>query len=862
MSIITASIPVPTTGEGALVDVSTMVGPKTVVFSGQFQGIYELLGSHDDSHFVPILQFDAGGVEGVGQTISGSFKSMRLRAATPATSPGSGVTCEVSAVAGVGQNYFAQVASLAAGAAPGLTPVIDLAPLYPPTGPEEDICFLCEGGLQGQLVVLGSLDGVYFCPVGSYRRDRVPEGAPISAEFSVLPSPDKVRYVRLSLDGTAADTITVTVGGRVLPTVVTPPVVAAWWPLDEIAYFFLDGDNGSDANVGYIVAPAGTVFTPAQAAAVAIKTTDRLEEIIPPCGAGRRYVILAKPRAGRAMYDAAVPGDGVGSFRRDLRSGYSQEIMRGSDLTNSPADRAQLGMVTAFGPFTVASVAPGPNGWKITLTAPVGIPPNTLGKYRMRTISLAGTQYAACRWGDIAVVPNPNVIYTRVNSFGPLAPGDTLWLEEPGVRIYNYVEGVLDSVLPAGLVQSPRLQLAGVEVGNNDTGIDGIVRLGANTPGEFGTTSAPPVYCCVRSDTAIVVGSMKACGQFYDETGYLALTAGMGVDFTGGITSSPAVDSFEAVDSYLDNSTTLTASYISILNSLVLLCYVIRGEKGIQLTNIDYEQIFVQPRSLCTIEIVRWIPSIHTLIGIMVLPDAGSLASIRIRNARIFYGPEPALPGITLYYGQYTVLLDLDTSLTLGTGVMVRHDANSGAPQTLVTYASLAVTGFEVEGAQKVICTRSGLGYPSNVLPCPRGIVMQMVDGVAGTAHPVGLVATAPAATPARFDLALSDDSANMRVIGATLTNLVQGDGSAPDGWAVVGYDGLMVLRQEVGSTNPVSGDNLYLSEVDAGHVSKDPPDISTSYMRLGRASPIGPNATTSGVVVPTAWEPEQPVIS
>ena len=135
---------------------------------------------------------------------------------------------------------------------------------------------------------------------------------------------------------------------------------------------------------------------------------------------------------------------------------------------------------------------------------------------------------------------------------------------------------------------------------------------------------------------------------------------------------------------------------------------------------------------------------------------------------------------------------------------------------------------------------------------------MRMVDGVLGTAYPVGLVVTAPAATPARFDLAISDDEAHMRVVGALLTNVVQGSIETPGGWAVVGYDGIMVLRQEVGSTNPTSGDGLYLSAAQAGYVSKTPPVVPN--MRLGRASPIGPNTTGAGVVVPTAWEPELPV--
>lgn len=143
--IATYIVPVPTSGEGALVDVSALVGPKTVVLTGRFRGIYDLLASHDDSHFVPVLQFDAGGVEGVRQTVSGSFKSLRLRATLPETTPLGAVTCEVSGVESAGNNHFTTLASLAAGFT-GETTIVDLAPLFPRPGRDRQ-----GGGLSRRL---------------------------------------------------------------------------------------------------------------------------------------------------------------------------------------------------------------------------------------------------------------------------------------------------------------------------------------------------------------------------------------------------------------------------------------------------------------------------------------------------------------------------------------------------------------------------------------------------------------------------------------------------------------------------------------------------------------------------------------
>lgn len=214
MSILQVSIPVPTSGDGASASVADLVGPKTVQLAGNFRGTYDLLGSHDDVKYVGVLSFDSGtasGVEGLKQTITGSFKSFKLRA-VDAVALGT-VTCTVSGVSGVGENHFAQVASLLPGHQ-GLSAIVDTAALFPPTGLEEDVCFICCGGFRGQVVVLGSMDGVRFNPVGSFKVDVVPEGSPVVFEFAPLSTVDKVRYLRVSASEVLSTT-TITVGGRI-----------------------------------------------------------------------------------------------------------------------------------------------------------------------------------------------------------------------------------------------------------------------------------------------------------------------------------------------------------------------------------------------------------------------------------------------------------------------------------------------------------------------------------------------------------------------------------------------------------------------------------------------------------------------
>ena len=205
------NVPVPISGDGPAVDVSALVGPKTVQLSGTYEGYYDLLGSQDGQTFVPVASFNADGPEGIKQTIPGAFSSVRLRSGAVAAV---GVVCEVSGVAGAGQNGFGVIATLGGGFT-GLTPPVDTSTFIPPTGSEEDTCFLCRGSFTGPITVLGSSDGVEFNPLGAWNPGRLPQGAPPIVELAPLTTKAKVRYVRLLVSGVVTGVVTVTMGGRV-----------------------------------------------------------------------------------------------------------------------------------------------------------------------------------------------------------------------------------------------------------------------------------------------------------------------------------------------------------------------------------------------------------------------------------------------------------------------------------------------------------------------------------------------------------------------------------------------------------------------------------------------------------------------
>jgi hypothetical protein len=219
MPIATYNVNVPPSGDGALVDISVIVGAKTVVLTGFFTGSYTLLASHDNGEFVPVLLFNAGGQESIKQTLSSAYKSVRLRSNAGAV-PASSVTCSISGVAKPGENLFADLVTFLPGG-PTQSAIIDTATLFPPTGLEQEINIICAGSLVGDISVEGSLNGSDFNTLGIFQGSppqRPLVGLPQVLEFSPLVTPDKVRYLRITLAGQVSSPASLTIGGRIPAT--------------------------------------------------------------------------------------------------------------------------------------------------------------------------------------------------------------------------------------------------------------------------------------------------------------------------------------------------------------------------------------------------------------------------------------------------------------------------------------------------------------------------------------------------------------------------------------------------------------------------------------------------------------------
>lgn len=505
------------------------------------------------------------------------------------------------------------------------------------------------------------------------------------------------------------------------------PSIASW---PDTRYVFLDGDSGNDANIGFIDAPAGTIFTPAQAAAVAVRTTHRLEELRPLDGAGRKVVTLIKPRAGRVCYDHFVVGDGLGRDNRHLLHGYSAIITRGSDLTNSLVDRAQLGMVPAVtgplpnGYFTIASLTPGVSGTAVGLTG-AALTGWQLSRYRMHFEGVGGTVYSSLKWGDLAAVPDPTIALVWFIP-GPVVPGDTARIEQPGVVLHSYFEAfdcnsAADIALP--------LEAAGIEI------VGGQARLGTAVAGIDALYTHFVFDVAGTTSVSTAVGNILGGPYFNDETGIARVSYGLGIAGPSGITMFNDGTIRLAFSSFIDSGTGTAASVFSvnartidISGSVIQSLVLANGADYARYASCVFGDTVWNCYGDGRLEILEgapvWLRQITLNPFSLGFISAPSDISINMVNS--LWAPEAVTSGFILAKGFYTTRFDMD-GIRLGAGVQFNIN-DTGTVNIPITYASLSVTGFEVEGERKVVCKRTGYGYPDNELPCPRGKVVQQND--------------------------------------------------------------------------------------------------------------------------------------
>lgn len=285
---------------------------------------------------------------------------------------------------------------------------------------------------------------------------------------------------------------------------------AANWALDQGRYFFIDPVAGSDANVGYIDAALGTEFTPAQVAAVAKATFAGFRAILPPSGNNRTAILLMMPGA-----YADLDFRGI--------SGYRYLLRRGSDGTNSIADRLTCGFTTVLagpnvdGSFTVAAAST-----VDLINISVGAftaEPGILG-YRIR---FTGNVTAALANVSRPIYSNTGSSLVPESSTGTVpAVGDTFFLERPGVVATAYYppDNNPGNVPPSLTVALNGWPVVGIRVDSTATRSFGLGMSGsfaAETMAgieQTGTASGNNTVFSSRFGGGLSVGS-----SYLDETG-------------------------------------------------------------------------------------------------------------------------------------------------------------------------------------------------------------------------------------------------------------------------------------------------------------------------------------------------------
>jgi hypothetical protein len=190
--------------DGAPVDVSGLQGTITIELSGNFQGTYSILGSHDGNLYFPVTYFNSGASsQSVRQTLEVVAHYLKVHREAPQSSlvtvniAGRATTaCATSGQSGL--NNFFTLATIPKGAT-GPQPVLDLFTLVASTGVDVSNV-ACGGSFHGQISVEGSLDGVNFSPLCSFAPSRAQRDVGTGQlTFDPVVIQEIIRYVRANI---------------------------------------------------------------------------------------------------------------------------------------------------------------------------------------------------------------------------------------------------------------------------------------------------------------------------------------------------------------------------------------------------------------------------------------------------------------------------------------------------------------------------------------------------------------------------------------------------------------------------------------------------------------------------------------
>ncbi len=522
---------------GAASDVSGLSPEKTVIIAGTFTGPIIIEGSTDGgSTFQPVAQSNPSSSP-VKLEFTAVFDHMRVRrtetgVAVGAVSVGAPVAAEV--------NTFS---ALTLGNGSNAGTAVDTS-----TGGMVRT-FQTSGTYSGEIVIEGSLDNTNFVLIAFLRSAQEP--VTFAGSF---------KSIRARRSPTFSGSATVSFGSGTLNVA---PGGGADWSLSGIRYFLLDYDGGDDNNLGYIDSTAGATLAPT---GLALKTAERLFQIMPRNGNARQAVVLIKNRAAGATY---LKQDGVTSDNLDFTgfTSYSYLLRRGStDLTNSATDKIALGAIQGqVGPGTggiFTASAAGASGESVTIA--VGaftVEPALLG---MR-VRFTGNVTAALANVCTMIALNSTTVIT----FGSILPvaaaiGDTFTVERPGVTFARYKEADLSEAAGYNHANTDIASCAvGILTNANDTR-QFIVGCGGKAMYAFCEQTGSAGRIVTNSD----LSSVRISGWYQDESASL-LFPGPGARIAGTLVADGLTEFIYLNSSQISTATTAKPVVTNVMSAIV-----------------------------------------------------------------------------------------------------------------------------------------------------------------------------------------------------------------------------------------------------------------------------------------------------
>jgi len=407
-------IPTPASGAGTPIATASLAPQKTFIISGTYVGNIYIEGSNDDGvTWFNILQSLPPGGQPQNPDITVVAQKIRVRRDGAGGSP----IIFVGAENGSSPSFASfSVGQLVPGTA------LDTSSF----GPTKTLAV--PSTFTGEVIFEGTQDGNDWNVI------------------TKLTPGDQKTFINLSYSAIRARTTTTVTG--------TPQAsigamddeesdlnLATW---SGVRYFFIDNENGNDANTGYIDGTANSTFTTADTD-IAIKTFQRLRQLIPIKGNNRSYVVLAKTRSDFGTY---VDQNGNPDSIVVNTFGYQSEIIHASsDLTWNDADKKSCGAwkdpaltgPNNDGSWTVNSITNVGTGEGATVEVASGILPADTDL--IKACYLAAEDGTNTGPNELArIVKRLSDTTFRVNNDDlKIANGGAFWLVKPGIAVSSIV---------------------------------------------------------------------------------------------------------------------------------------------------------------------------------------------------------------------------------------------------------------------------------------------------------------------------------------------------------------------------------------------------------------------------------------